>query len=176
MVWRTKKNFELHDMGENKVLFQFGLKEDLDKVLLLGPWSFDKYILILHKLEAGETVTKVKFDSVSFWVQVHGLLIMYQIKDAGLLIGRTMGKVEKVDVNDKGFCMGSHMRVRVMMDVSAPLCRGRLVRLDGPKPIWVDFKYERLPIFCYWCGMIDHDKRDCLQQARSNETLGAEEK
>lgn len=175
-VWRTEENFELHDMGENKVLFQFGLKEDLDKVLLMSPWSFDKYILLLHKLEAGETVTKVKFDRVSFWVQVHGLPTMYQTKDAGRLIGETLGKVEKVDVSDKGFCMGSHMRVRVMLEVSAPLCRGRLVCLGGSEPTWVDFKYERLPIFCYWCGMIDHDERDCLQQARSNVTPGAEEK
>jgi len=37
-------------MGDNKVLFQFGLKEALDKVLLLGSWYFDKYLLILHKL------------------------------------------------------------------------------------------------------------------------------
>ena len=67
-VWRTEKSFEVHDMGENKVLFHFGLKKDLDRVLLLGPWSFDKYLLVLHKLNEGEAVTKVKFDRTSFWV------------------------------------------------------------------------------------------------------------
>ena len=68
----------MHDTGENKVLFHFGLKKDLDRVLLLGPWSFDKYLLVLHKLNEGEAVTKVKFDRTSFWVQIHGLPTMCQ--------------------------------------------------------------------------------------------------
>ena len=25
----------------------------------------------------------------------------------------------------------------------------------------MSFKFERLPIFCYWCGQISHDDRDC---------------
>ena len=161
-VWRTEKSFEVHDMGENKVLFHFGLKEDLDRVLLLGPWSFDKYLLILHKLNEGEAMTKVKFDRTSFWVQIHGLPTMCQTKDAGLLIGGTLGTVEKLDVDDKGFSMGNHLRIRVSLGISLPLCCGRLVRLGGPSLMWVEFKYECVPIFCYWCRMVDHDERDFM--------------
>ena len=47
-MWRNKRDFEVSDMGENRVLFLFQAKEDLDRVLLQGPWSFDKYILLLH--------------------------------------------------------------------------------------------------------------------------------
>lgn len=175
MAWRTEKNFEVYDMGENMALFHFSLKEDLDKVLLLGPWSFDKYLLILHKLEEGEAVTKVRFDKASFWVQIHGLPTMFQTKNAGLLINGTLGKVEKVDVDDKGFYMGGHMRIRVSMDISVPLCHERLVRLGRPSPTWVDFKYERMPIFCYWCGKVDHDERDCVQWVRSSLSLRGRE-
>lgn len=64
----NRGKFEVYDMGDNKVLFQFGLKEDLDEVLLLGPWSFDKYLMILHKLGTEEAVTKVQFNKASFWV------------------------------------------------------------------------------------------------------------
>ena len=143
-VWRTEKSFELHDLGENKVLFHFGLKEDLDRVLLLGPWSFDKYLLILHKLNEGEAVTKVKFDRTSFWVQIHGLPTMCQTKDAGLLIGGTLGTMEKLDVDNKGFSMGSHLRIRVSLDTSLPLCRGQLVRLGGP------FRFESMWLRTRW--------------------------
>lgn len=37
LVWKTKRNFEVCDMGENKVLFKFEKKEDMDRVLLLSP-------------------------------------------------------------------------------------------------------------------------------------------
>lgn len=54
-------------MGDNKAIFHFSHKEDLDKVLLLDLWSFDKYLLILHKLDAGEAATKVEFNRATFW-------------------------------------------------------------------------------------------------------------
>ena len=58
--WRTKKNFEVSDMGGNKVLFRFEEVKDLDRLLLLSPWSFDKYLVVLHKLGVGEAVNKVE--------------------------------------------------------------------------------------------------------------------
>ena len=64
----------------------------------------------------------------------------------------------------------------MQLDITKPLCRGRKVRLGEHGMKWVEFKYERLPIFCYLCGMIDHDERDCLQGFRSKETPRPEEK
>ena len=108
-VWRTKRDFEISDMGENRVLFLFQDKEDLDRVLLQGSWSFDKYILLLHKLEVGESVTSLSFHKVAFWVQIYGLPTLSQTKEAGLRIGGILGKVEKVDVGDKGFSLGCYL-------------------------------------------------------------------
>ncbi|XP_075645496.1 uncharacterized protein LOC142616555 [Castanea sativa] len=161
-VWRTKKNFEVCDMGEKKVLFQFKDEKDLDRVLLLSPWSFNKYLVVLHKLGEGEAVNKLKFCRASFWVQIHGLPTMSQTRGAGLRIGGILGVVEKVDVDEKGFRLGGYFCIRVSMDITQPLCRGRLVHIGRSLLTWVDFKYERLPIFCYWCGKVDHDERDCI--------------
>ena len=46
------------------------------------------------------------------------------------------------------------------MDISGPLCRGRLVSLGKDKEVWVSFKYERLPNICYWCGCLNHNNKD----------------
>ena len=54
---------------------------------------------------------------------------MCQTKEVGLTIGDTLRKVEKVDANAKGFCLGNSLRIRVLIDISKPLCRGRKVRL-----------------------------------------------
>ena len=69
-------NFEVSDLGENKIMFLFQTNEDMEGVLLLSPWSFDKYLLILHKLVRGETVKDIKFDRSLFWIQIHGLPTM----------------------------------------------------------------------------------------------------
>ena len=66
LVWWTEKNFEVCDMGDNKVLFQFEDEKDLDRVLLLSPWTFDKYLVLLHKFGAGEAVNKVQFHKAPF--------------------------------------------------------------------------------------------------------------
>nr|XP_023917062.1 uncharacterized protein LOC112028599 [Quercus suber] len=174
-VWRTKHDFEVSDLGENKAMFLFQTKEDMEKVLLLSRWSFDKYLLILHKLVRGEVVKEIKFNRSSFWVQIHGLPIMCQTKEVGMSIGATLGEVEKVDANGKGFCLGSFLRIRVLLDISLPLCRGRKVRLGEYGLKWVDFRYERLPIFCYLCGKVDHDEKDCLQGIRSKDALRPDE-
>ena len=176
LAWKTKENFEVSDLGENKALFLFKMMDDLDKVLLQGPWSYDKYLLILHKLQAEESARKVRLDRVSFWIQIHGLPTMSQTKEIGMRIGETLGLVEKMDVDDKGFCMGGCLRIRVSVKTIEPLCRGRKIRLGKAKPIWVELKYERLPIFCYWCGLMDHDEKECLQWIRSKEPLRPKEK
>lgn len=44
---------------------------------------------------------------------------------------------------------GSFFRVRVVIDISNPLCRGRIVTLPKGDKTWINFKYERLPIICF---------------------------
>lgn len=55
---------------------------------------------------------------------------------------------------------GNFMRVRVTVDVTKPLCKGRVITWDGREG-WVSFMYERLPKICYWCGHLSHDVKEC---------------
>ena len=67
--------------------------------------------MVLHKLRTGEAVNKLKFHRASFWVQIHRLPTMNQTREAGLRIGGILGEVEKVDVDEKGFCLGGYLRI-----------------------------------------------------------------
>ncbi|CAN1752399.1 hypothetical protein LINPERHAP1_LOCUS4718 [Linum perenne] len=53
------------------------------------------------------------------------------------------------------------MRIRVMIDVTRTLKRGKKLRNPGQPWIMCKFKYERLPLFCYICGRISHLDRLC---------------
>ena len=69
---------------------------------------------------------------------------------------------------------GSFMRVRVLIDISQPLCRGRVIALDDDRDQWVSFKYEQLPNLCFWC--LTHNDKDCDLWIESEGTLAETEK
>lgn len=78
--------------------------------------------------------------------------------------------------NLKKMIGGDFLRVRVEVDVSRPFCRGRKVILENHKEIWVAFKYEKLPNFCYVCGMVSHDDRECEVWLASKGTIFVEKR
>ena len=82
----------------------------------------------------------------------------------------SIGQVHRSVANSEGGG-GSFIRVRVTLDVYQPLCRGRVIKLEDGEKIWVSFKYERLPNFCYWCGCFDHGDKDCDIWIQSKGTL-----
>lgn len=68
LLWHTKKGFEVHDMGDHKVLFVFSEASDVDKVLLGEPCSFDKSLVALKRVQWHTDLKGLIFDSASFWI------------------------------------------------------------------------------------------------------------
>ncbi|KAF3953870.1 hypothetical protein CMV_020714 [Castanea mollissima] len=108
--------------------------------------------MVLHRLGVNECVSAVCCDKAYFWVQISNLPSRHMTKEYGALIGSTLGEVILVDASESGRAWGSCVRVRVKIDITKPLCWGRMVRLSGSYRRWVSFLYERLLIYCYWCG------------------------
>ncbi|CAN1747582.1 hypothetical protein LINPERHAP1_LOCUS3128 [Linum perenne] len=53
------------------------------------------------------------------------------------------------------------MRLRVRLDVRQPLKREKRVRRNQSEAVVCEFRYERLPNFCYICGKLGHIDRHC---------------
>ena len=51
--------------------------------------------------------------------------------------------------------------MRIRIDVTKRLTRGKRVSIEGGESRWINFKYERLPNFCYSCGLLSHSLKDC---------------
>lgn len=62
-------------------------------------WLFDNNIFALQPLDGRKQLSKLKFDSKHFWVQVHDMLIRYMKWLYDELIGNSIEKVLDVDVN-----------------------------------------------------------------------------
>ena len=45
--------------------------------------------------------------------------------------------------------------------IAKPLRRGGFLASSSGEKVWATFKYERLPMFCHYCGLLRHDLRHC---------------
>nr|XP_023915780.1 uncharacterized protein At4g02000-like [Quercus suber] len=174
-MWRSVRSFEVRDLGSNTVLIIFEDETDPQKLMVQGPWTFDKYLVGLYRPTGEELVDDATFDKTTFWVQMHNLPLRRMNKTTAEAIGKTLGIVEHVDASATGECRGRYLRVRIQLDITQPLCRGRMVNIGKAELQWVAFQYEKLSIFCYWCGLLNHDEKDCTLWFDSGETFCTEE-
>ena len=167
LVWRTKKGFEVRDMGNHRVLFVFTNEEDVARVMQGEPGSFDKHLVALKRVEKHVSIQNVIFDRTTFWIQVHNIPIrsatMAMAKEIVSLAGEVVEEVADEGQQDKY----NFLRIRVILDLTKPLCRGRRITTAKGGDGWVSFRYERLPIMCYGCGMLTHNDRDCTSGSRA---------
>nr|POF03742.1 uncharacterized protein CFP56_06660 [Quercus suber]POF20149.1 uncharacterized protein CFP56_65128 [Quercus suber] len=175
LLWRTRKGFKIRDMGDHMVLFRFPEATDIDRVLQGEPWMFDKHLVALKRMEISEAIRELDFSRTSFWVQVHDLLFrsstMGIAKEIVSIAGQVDMTASEEDIsNDFNF-----LRLRVAVDTSKPLCRGRKITRSDGKEGWVSFKYERLPNICFWCGMLTHSDKECALWEKSRGNLKAED-
>ena len=171
-LWRSRNGFKIKDMGNHIILFIFDNKLDTDRVLASQPWSFDKFLVAIQRYDKNTPVRDLVFDRVPIWVQVYDIPIRFANKGVAEGICSGIGDVCPAELSVMEG--GDFWRVRVIIDISKPLSRGRKITLDDGSAGWVSFKYERLPNICYWCGCITHGDKDCELWIESEGTLSVE--
>ena len=93
------------------------------------------------------------------WIQIWGVPFDIMALKVAMEIGNKMGVVEDVERRRRSEEQNLFLRVKVALPISKPIRRGGfLMSLDGNRH-WVDYKYERLPVFCHFCGILGHDLR-----------------
>ncbi len=84
-------------------------------------------------------------------------------REVGEDIGAAVGNLIDVDVPaESGIAWGRFLRIRVELDLSKPLMRGCIIQVEETAPVWMDFRYEHLPTFCYRCSILGHSSNDCI--------------
>ena len=159
-LWRAKKEFKVREVGDHILLFVFELESDAERVLVNEPWTFDKHVVLLQRFDGSIPARFLRFTKLKIWVQIHSLPMRMLDPEIAIELGETLGQVTPCE-NSNELVGGDFLRVHVEIDVSKPLCRGRRIALEDNEEVWASFKYEKLPNFCYWCGLISHDGKDC---------------
>jgi hypothetical protein len=168
-LWKTTGKVVFKELEDNIWLLEFSSEADKKRVLEGCPWLFDRNILVLREVEESTPPAQIDFSLSPCWIQVRDIPLICMNKEVGSKIGGTLGKVEEVDISGEGPGRGSSLRIKVQIDITKPLERGRALWLNG-KMVWVNFRYEKLPHFCFNCGRIFHNMEQCSdrKEARQN--------
>ncbi|KAL0000809.1 hypothetical protein SO802_014590 [Lithocarpus litseifolius] len=159
-LWKIQNGFEIRDVGNHIILFVFDNDSDAERILATEPWTYDKHLILLSCYDGSGPIWSIRFHSVKFWVQLHGLPINRLNEKTAYEIGRSLGEVSSAAQVGELFG-GDFLRIRVGVNVTRPLNRGRKVFLGKDGEVWVTFRYEKMPNFCYWCGMVSHEAKEC---------------
>ena len=63
---KPEKGFEIRDMGDHRVMFVFPDAADVERVLKVEPWMFDKHLVVLEKINSSANVEGLSFSQTSF--------------------------------------------------------------------------------------------------------------
>jgi hypothetical protein len=162
--WKPEENFSFKILGDNLFLVEFEKFSDKKRVLEGRPWVFEGSLFLVEDFDGSKTPSQFIFDKAAFWVQMTNLPLACMGREIGRKIGASVGVVEAVDTDARGMGWGESLRVKILIDLSKPLPRGRKINVEG-KANWVTFKYERLPRFCFHCGVIWHGKGGCPKRS-----------
>lgn len=161
-VWRPVKGVFMEATSyPNTFLFKFFHELDVRRVLEDGPWTFNQQTLIVKKLEADEQLANVKLFEISMWVQVYELPFGFKSEFILKSIGNYVGTFVKSDSKNFEGMWRNYLRILVSVDVRSPLKSQMRVKKTGGDWLWIKFKYEKLPSFCFYCGRIGHTDKFC---------------
>jgi hypothetical protein len=99
-------------------------------------------------------------DKVAVWAQIHKLPDNFLKVQVVKGMCRGVGEVEEVQITLPAGFVGSFIRVKVKIDVIKKLSRFVSITKKGVKDFY-QVKYEKLPIFCFNCGIIGHLYEEC---------------
>ncbi|TXG53482.1 hypothetical protein EZV62_022651 [Acer yangbiense] len=161
-IWKVRGGVEIEVVTNNVYAFHFQLSEDRRKVFTSGPWNFDDSLIVLEEPTGTGSIKGLKFDRVDFWVQISNLPMLCMTKEIAEFLGGIIGEVREVDSGPTGDCLGKFVRVRVAVDITKPLRRFLHVDVLGDEEETVmPIQYERLPSFCFRCGLLGHTVHGC---------------
>ena len=70
---------------------------------------------------------------MSLWVQVHDIPVSYLNREVAEQLCEAIGVVDQNSKDEE---------VQVRVDITMPLCKGRVLSIEDEDDRWVSFKYE----------------------------------
>lgn len=163
-AWQNKKEVKVESLGDNVFMFKFEAEVDKRTALTGGPWHLARALIVFIEPKGIGNIARQSFTYVSFWVQLQNVPIICMDRETMTELGGAVGKVEEVETDENGDCMGEVIKMRVSIDITRPLMKILEIEqedMNDEEDIPILIRYKRLLDFCYCCGRIGHQYREC---------------
>ncbi|RYR23366.1 hypothetical protein Ahy_B03g068602 [Arachis hypogaea] len=162
-MWGNPQGVTVIDIGSKKMVFSFKDRKKELQIMQNGPWNIRGNMVNLRLWREGELVFEVNHDFIEFWIQIHDIPLDFMDKETGARIGEMLGVLaEAEDPKMDGILRRSYLRIRVSIDNTKALPTGFWLDREELPPLWVIFRYERLPnSYCFNCEILGHEKKTC---------------
>jgi 14-3-3 protein epsilon len=132
-------------------------------------------MLILERVQLGVQIERIPLHSVNMWVQVHDLPTGLMKETVGVRLANYIGSFLEYDKNNNSSFWRQYMRIRVKVDVRVPLKKEAKVMNKVGEWCSVKFKYEKLGVFCFVCGIMGHGENKCEVRFSMEQDSGVRE-
>jgi hypothetical protein len=150
------------ERGDNMFVAELGSKADMERILASASWMVGKHAVILKEYDEKLSASEIVFDRMEIWVRILNLPLGWMNQQRGTRAMSLIGTMIKMDVDDDGKASGAFLRARVAIEIGKPLRRGVLLRMSrSEEPRWFAIQYERLPFYCFGCGIMGHSEIEC---------------
>ena len=68
---------------------------------------------------------------------------------------------EVMELEEYFLDINPYRRLRLWLDITKPLKRYQMIRLKIGNTVRITLMYERLPHFCFLCGLLTYTEKDC---------------
>ena len=109
------------------------------EVLDRSPWSFDKSLILLKHFSDDLSPSNVSFQHSPFQIQVYNITIKSMNSNVGTHMAKEIGSPLLIDAPKSGLAWGPFLRIRVDIEITKPLMRGKMVHFEDVGESWVFF-------------------------------------
>ncbi|KAK8698521.1 hypothetical protein V6N13_114633 [Hibiscus sabdariffa] len=146
-VWKAKNIHEIVELRPNFFLIKPSSIDAREMIFKRRPWVYHDEFFSIKPYNPALIVEDYDFLLMTIWIRVYRLPLRAMNRDMGLRLGG---------------CVGEFLRILVRVDIRKPLRRCVLLGNAPGKPATpCPLRYERLPEFCYFCGLVGHALATC---------------
>ena len=168
-IWQPRHDVEIRSIEKNLYVFQFHHWRDKQKVIEGQPWHFDNHVILMKDIKGNCKPSDIQLFEFPIWSRVYNLPFKGRLNALNIkAIGDRIGTFIKMD---RSGAMGidKSIRIRVMHDVRKPFVSKVRVKMKNGEEDEFVVKYERPPLYCFFCGKVGHGTKDCEEEGEEGE-------